>query len=215
MMPMTALPCGKPSSTTWRCRFLAARRSSLGRHVQSSQSTLPCLDFGFQAWSSPCTTDKIVPRRAARLHGTVGAGAPGSPPPQSRHGVDTMSYENLVLGQSKDQEQKSAHQGRTGGRRWTWRTTTGCTPLWIAANAGQLPVVNLLLESQRKGTMRRPSHLRQTPMADQHGVEHGFPLVAQALLCAKADPNAAAADGMTPLRTALRTGTCSRRRRRC
>ena len=36
------------------------------------------------------------------------------PPPQSRHGVGYMSYENLVLGQSKDQEQKSAHQGRRG-----------------------------------------------------------------------------------------------------
>eukprot|EP01045_Picozoa_sp_COSAG04_P024504 COSAG04_NODE_3066_length_3207_cov_1.588481_1_plen_250_part_10 len=83
----------------------------------------------------------------------------------------------------------------------------GCTPLWIASREGKLPMVNLLLQADANVDktphhMDLPANERATPLCI--AVQGGFPLVAQALLCARADPNAAAADGMTPLRAALR-----------
>ena len=84
----------------------------------------------------------------------------------------------------------------------------GDTALWNASNEGKLQVVQLLIDAKANveatPTGGDPQFAGKPPL--YMAIENGLPLVAQALLCAKADPNAAAADGMTPLRTALRPG---------
>ena len=79
----------------------------------------------------------------------------------------------------------------------------GVTPLWNASEHGQLPMVDLLLKANAN-VDKADTDPKSTKTPLYKAVEGGFPLVAQALLCAKADPNAAADDGMTPLRLACR-----------